>query len=75
MIDLFPYSGKFEPPLLPSFIFADTSFTSVSHTPITALKPLDDILDIMDDEFVTSDSGGYRCFLVQYKDRPSTNDA
>ena len=63
MIDLFPYLGKFEPPLLLSFIFADTSLTLISSAPFTALKLLDDILDIMDDEFVTSDSSGYRCFL------------
>ena len=71
--DLFPYISTFEFLVLPSSVFAITSSTLISHAPSTTLELPDEILDILDDEFVTLHSGGYRRFLIQWKDCPSTD--
>ena len=57
--DLFPYRGTFKPPILPS-IFAGTSSTLVHRAPSTNLELPDEIIDVLNDEFVNSHSGGYR---------------
>jgi len=57
---------------LPSFVSASTSSTPVPRASSTALELPDEILDVLDDEFVNSHYGGYRCFLVRWKDRSST---
>ena len=63
--DLFSYLGTFEPPALPSSIFGGTSFTPVPHAPFIALEPPEEILDVLNDKFVTFDSGGYCRFLIR----------
>ena len=62
--NLFPYRGTFEPLVLPSFVSADISSTFVTRSLFTALESPDEILDVMNDEFVTPHSGGYHRFLV-----------
>ena len=64
--NLFPSEGIFEPPVLPSYVFASTS--SISCAPSTVLEPPDEILDVLNDDFVTSHSGDYHHFLVRWKD-------
>ena len=71
--DLFSCISTFEFPVLPSSVFEITSSTLISHAPSTALELPDDILEILDDKFVTLHSGGYRRFLIQWKDCPSTD--
>ncbi|PON99139.1 histone H3-K9 methyltransferase [Trema orientale] len=73
-IDLFPYRGTFEPPTLPSSVSAGTSSSPVPRAPSAPLNPPDVIVEVLDDEYVTSSSGGYRRFLVCWKDRASTDD-
>ena len=67
--NLFPYQSTFEPPDLPSSVSASTPSTMVPHASSTALELSDEILDVVDDKFVTSHSGGYHRFLVRWKDR------
>ena len=73
--DLFPYRDTFEPAVLPSSVSVGTSHTSVLRAPSTGLEPPDEILNVLDDEFITSYFGGYRRFIVRWKDCPSTDDA
>jgi len=55
---LFFYRGTFEPLVLPFSVYECTSFTPVPRAPFTALESFDKILDVLDDKFVTSHSGG-----------------
>lgn len=65
---LFPYGGTFEPPVLPSSISAGTSSTPVPRA------PSEDILDVLDNEIVTSPVGGFCHFVVCWKNRTPTDD-
>ena len=65
VVDLFPYRNTFEPPLLPPYVYADISFTPVPRAPSTTSEPPDEILDVLDDEFVTSHFAGNRGFFVR----------
>ena len=68
--NLFPYRGIFEPLVFLSSVSTGISSTLVPHAPSYALEQLSTIIDVLDDEFVTSHSGGYYCFLV-YLERSS----
>ncbi|PON54883.1 histone H3-K9 methyltransferase, partial [Trema orientale] len=70
--DLSPYHGTFEPPVLLSSVSHPS--TKVPPIPTTDV-PHDAIMDVLEDEFVTSSNGGFRRFLVRWKDRSSTDDA
>ena len=72
--NLFSYRGIFEPLVLPS-VSACMSSTLVPRAPSTALESSDEILVVLNDEFVTSRSDSYRHFFVRWKDCPSTYDA
>ena len=65
MADLSPYQGTFEPPVFPSSVSVAKTFTPISDAPFTLLKLSNEILDVLDDKFVTSHSGGYHCFLIR----------
>ena len=65
LADLFSYRGTFEPLVLPFSVSTGTSSTLIICAPFTALELPYEILNILDDEFVTSHSDGYRRFLVR----------
>ena len=63
--DLLPYRGTFEPSTLPSSVSA--SETSNGAPTVPSLQYSKEMVDIiLNDEFVTSRDGGFRCFLVKW---------
>lgn len=55
-------------------ISAGTSSTPVPRAPSVLLDPSEDILDVLDNEIVTSPAGGFHRFLVCWKNRTPTDD-
>lgn len=53
MVDLYPYQGIFEHPVLPSFVCVGISCSSIPQASSITLELLDKILDGLDDEFVS----------------------
>ena len=61
--------------MLPSFIFARQSYSLVPHALSISLVPIDVIVDVLANHYVTSLVGGSQRFLSQWKDHPNTNNA
>jgi len=60
---------------LPSSISVGTTSILISRTLFTALEPQDEILYVLNDEFVTSHSDGNHHFFIRWNHHPSTDDA
>ena len=74
IVDLFPYRGTFESLVLSSSISAGTFSILVPYAPFYTLEAPDAFLDVLDDDFVALNSGGYCRFLVSWKDCPTIKD-
>ena len=55
-----------------SSISAGTYYSLVPHAPSSTIALPDEILDVLDNEFVASHCSGYHRFFVHWKDRPTT---
>ena len=70
--NLLPYIGTFEPSTLPSSV--STGEASKGAPIMPSFKYSKEMVDnILNNEFVTSKDGGFRCFLVKCHGRPDSD--
>lgn len=71
--DLYPYRGTFEPPVLSPNFSTGQSLRPPPRASITTFSLQDVIDEVLDDQFVASQNGGFRRFLVRWKGRPPSD--
>ncbi|KAI9199030.1 hypothetical protein LWI28_026257 [Acer negundo] len=74
VLDLYPYRGTFEPPVISSDVSAGPSSSPLPCIPPVAANHVNQVEQILDDHLVTSIQSGCQQFLVHWHGRSSAED-
>lgn len=75
--DLTLHRGTFEPPTFSASVTGGSATSSVSVPKLPPVPPaaIDDVEAILEDEIVSTATGGFQRFLVRWKGRPQSDNS